>query len=286
MKFRDVLYEVLTILAPGYKALTSRKLKVLAYHDICDPNIFEKQIKYLKEEYNLISISTLRSHLFEDIPLPHNSLLITFDDGDVSVLKEGLPILVKNNIPACMFIITGLIDTSLDFWWRRVRIQEEENGKSHIEVQEIINKLKRISNADRVNQMAKYFPTEKQQLTLEDLKLFQRNYITIANHSHTHPMLDKCTEEEIRSEIKKAKGYLIDKGIGEYDVFAYPNGNFDLKSETILKNYDIKMAFLFDHKINGNKINPMRISRIRVDSDTRLGEFKVKVSGLHSLIYN
>ena len=55
--------------------------------------------------------------------------------------------------------------------------------------------------------------------------------------------------EELEEEMEKSSSLL-----SEYDfnskIFAYPNGNFSLKSEKILKRYMVDVAFLFDHKIN------------------------------------
>ena len=70
------------------------------------------------------------------------------------------------------------------------------------------------------------------------------------------------------------------------DIFAYPNGNYDGRVEEVLVENKIAMTFLFDHKINNSNIHPLRISRIKVDSDNDLHEFKVKISGFHPFLYN
>lgn len=107
----------------------------------------------------------------------------------------------------------------------------------------------------------------------------------IANHSHTHPMFDQCNSDELKYELQKSTEVLESMDY-QAKVFAYPNGNFDPTAEQELIKEGVKMAFLFAHKLNEKNINPLRIFRIRVDSDTNLKEFKVKVSGLHSFIYH
>lgn len=283
---RDFLYKIINTLSLGFLFFKSSHLRVLAYHEIKDESIFEEQIRYLNENFNIISLHTLDKHLYENEAIPPNSILITFDDGDISILNKGLPILEKYNTPGCLFVITDLIDGNKDFWWNMVEIKESERGRSEKEINSIIRNLKTLSNKNRLKELNKYSLFNKSQLTRQDLKLLDDAGISIANHSHTHPMFNKCTEEEIYAELENSKEIFEQWVVGDFSVFAYPNGNWDKKTEKILKKSGIKMAFLFDHKINKEEINPFRISRLRVDSHSPLSEFKVKVSGLHTIILN
>ncbi len=285
MKLRDFLYAFLDNFSSSYKSNKSSNLRVLAYHDIADEKIFEEQIKYLKSNFNIIDISTLERFFTHGEKLPSNPLLITFDDGDISVFNKGLPILKKHKVPACIFVITALINSKQDFWWSSVRHQEELSGKDTLEIRETVKRLKSISNKDRLAELQHYPSAEKKQFTVDILHELQNNNVYIANHSHTHPMFDHCTREEILNEIQKSKEMFQGFGVGDYSIIAYPNGNYNEKSEEILIQEKVKMAFLFDHKLNTKNIHPLRISRIRVDSDTPIREFRVKVSGLHSLLF-
>lgn len=285
MKLRDFLYAFLDIFSSNYTSFKSSNLRVLAYHDIADEANFEQQINFLGSNFNIIDISKLERYLTFGERLPSNPLLITFDDGDISVFKKGLPVLKKYNVPACIFVITNLINSKNDFWWSTVRHREELAGKNILEIRKTVKRLKSMSNKDRLVELEKYPVAEKIQFTIDNLFELQKNNIYIANHSHTHPMFDNCTKEEIVSEIENSKKIFHDFGVGDYSIIAYPNGNYNDKSEEILIEEQVKMAFLFDHKLNKKNIHPLRISRIRVDSDTPISEFRVKVSGLHSLLF-
>ena len=122
-----------------------------------------------------------------------------------------------------------------------------------------------------------------EQLTTSQLKEMQAGGIIIANHSHTHPMFDKCTAEELDREMGISTEILKDLGFS-HEIFAYPNGNYSEQSERAIKKYGIKQAFLFDHKINSGEINPLRISRLVVNDSTPLWKFKLILSGWHSKI--
>lgn len=277
------LYKLLNILFSKIVFSKNKGLRVLAYHDIKNASIFDDHLRFLvSSEYNIIDIHSLKNHLLNNQNLPPNSVLITFDDGDVSVLDHGLPILQKYDLPSVMFVITGLIDSVNTFWCRWVEIALQNQGKSYAESRVVVNGLKKMSNSERVAYLEKMDPVASRQLTVDDMSKMQNGRMFIGNHTHTHPMVNKCTNQELNNDLKLSLASFEKWQLPGGKIFAYPNGNWDKTSEEILKNNGIDMAFLFDHKLNKKDINPMRISRIRVNSDTELNEFKVKISGLHS----
>lgn len=281
---RKIQYNLLRIFSSIFKGLYRNRLRVLAYHDVVDSELFELQIKYLRKNYSIVTIDQVRDNLLKKKPLPKSPLLLTFDDGDISVLEKGLPILVNNNCHACVFIITDLINTNVDFWFNTVRSKMKEEGICEKEINVKMNALKKASNTERIEKLKVFGTLSKKQLTESDLKLLIENNIFIGNHSHTHPMFNRCEPDEIISELNNVKDFFAKSQMEGYEVFAYPNGNWDENSERILREKNIELAFLFDHKVNSKKINPFRISRIRANSDMGINELKSKVSGLHSAI--
>ena len=286
MALRNVFYRVLKGSSFIFKNHYKKRLKVLAYHDVRDSKTFQSHLKYLKKNYNIIDLEILEQSIFKNKALPDNPILITFDDGDYSVLEKGLPVLKDESLPAVLFIISGLINTDEDFWWSRVEKSLIKENYSSEEIQKKIKVLKVISNTERLNSLSKFDFQKRKQLSSYDLEILHDNSVTIANHSHSHPMFNNCTKEELELELKNSKEFFNKLGFGKANVFAYPNGNFDEVAENILIDKKIKMAFLFDHRINNSKLNPLRISRIRVNSDTALDEFISKVSGTHSFLHN
>ncbi|MDT0689821.1 polysaccharide deacetylase family protein [Salegentibacter sp. F188] len=283
---RDKLYSALSSFHFFFKKRYAKRLRVLAYHTVPDKMAFEKQVIYLKSQYNIISIEDLKSHFRENQPLPKNPLLITFDDGDITVLQKGLPVLKQHNLSSCLFIITGLINTSKDVWIKRIEAKEMKEGKTYLQAREVVKQFKEISNVERVGRMEEYLEVSKPQLTTQDLKEMIQSGMFIANHTHTHPMLDKCTPEEISEELTEAKKVFETLQFPGFDVFAYPNGNADEQTTEVLKKFNMELVFLFDHKINKKNMDPLNISRIMVDSDTEMTEFKAKVSGAHPFLFH
>lgn len=283
---RSKLYWILSKFNVFISRNYSNRLRVLAYHKVPNEEAFEKQVVHLKSHYNIISIPHLKKFIEGKTDLPRNPLLITFDDGDISVMEKGLPILKKHGVKSCLFIITGLINTSNDVWISRVEQHEMKNGKSYQEARKVVNLFKRIPNKDREVKMQDYPEVDKQQLNTNDVKKLQKEGVYIGNHTHTHPMLDKCSSQEIIKEMSSSKQAFEELGLPGYNVFAYPNGNADENTNKTLIEANINFIFLFDHKINPVVLDPFNISRIRVDSDNELAEFKAKVSGLHPFLFN
>ncbi|WP_029032974.1 polysaccharide deacetylase family protein [Salinimicrobium terrae] len=281
---RNIIYNALKLFDPILNNINKNRLRVLAYHDIVDPDNLEAQVIHLKSKYNLINISTLKEHLFNNRGLPSNSVLITLDDGDRSVFTKALPVFKKHHIPSCLFVVTELINKNKDFWWNTIIKNEKKNGLSQKEIIRVLNEAKSVSNERRLNLLKKYPTTYQQQLKTEELIELKKNGVYIGNHSHTHPMFDKLNRKELVDELSQVHAFFKSYKIGDSEVFAYPNGNFSESSEHLLHENNIKVAFLFDHKINEKHINPLRISRLVVNDITPLWKFKLILSGWHGKI--
>ncbi|CAM4239177.1 polysaccharide deacetylase family protein [Gillisia hiemivivida] len=284
---RNFYYYFLSIFSDVVRALYKKNLRVLVFHKIHDQEIFSQQIKYLKSNYNIIDIATLKESIEnKDRKLPKYPLLITIDDGDKTTLKNGLPILIEQEISSFVFIITEHINTNNSFWWERIIENGRKNHQPPSITRKQINHLKEVSNFDRLKLLEKYAPIKLEQLSSEDLIYMQENNMFVGNHTHSHPMLDKCTETEIQNEMDCSRLLFNKWNMKGFDIFAYPNGNWNEISENLLRKNNIHLAFLFDHKINPLVISPLRISRIKVNADMPIPELKVKVSGIHTLILN
>ena len=281
---RKFFYLFLSVFHKIFGFWFRHNLRVLAYHTVTSPEKFEEQLMFLESNFSIIDIHQLRDFLFHNKELPKKPLLITFDDGDISVLEKGLPLLQKYELPSVLFVITGLINTSKTVWWRRVEKSYEGNAKSYPEARAMVKRLKELPNQERENYLRNIEFSESRQLTEDQLQFLQSSRMFIGNHTHTHPMLNKCNDSEITEEFQAVKAGFEKWKLPGYSTFAYPNGNWDRRTETLLKENGIEIAFLFDHSLNDKKIHSLRISRIAVDAHLELPEFKVKVSGLHPLL--
>jgi len=265
-----------------------RNLRVLAYHKVNDPAHFEQQLIFLKKRFKLLSIDELFQLISEKRKIPSRSVVLTFDDGDISLKKNALPLLQKHDLPATVFVITELIGTHKPFWWDHIEAYFKKTEGSNQQGRAKVNQLKKESNTVLTAYRSKVeqeFPMEAEQLTLSDLRIFENAKFSIGNHSHTHPMFNRCTQQEISTELTASKLFFDQVGLPGFRYFVYPNGNADEAAEDQLQEFGIRLAFLFDHQLN-KQINPLRISRLKVNDYLDLPEFFAKVSGFHSFLMN
>lgn len=263
--------------------LSTPEIYAITYHKLSDSVNFEKQLNYLRRRFTLIDYSDV-DEFFNGKQLPKQPLILTFDDGDISNYRIAFPLLKKYKIPAIFFVVTDLINTDKPFWWDEIEYYLDEDV-AYRKIWEIKNwpnseRLKYLKNLrEKTSRPRLKYP----QLTTPQLKEMQDEGIIIGNHSHTHPMFDKCSPEELNQELSKSFTSLQNLGFSP-EVFAYPNGNFSEDAEEMLLKHGIKYSFLFDHKINKGKIDPLRISRLIVNDTTPLWKFKLILSGWHGKI--
>ena len=94
--------------------MNTGSLTVFNYHDVTHqpsefekeydlfvtPDAFEKQIIWVKNNYNIIH----PKDIVNGKSIPKRAALITFDDGFLGAFENGLKILNKHNVPSIMFL--------------------------------------------------------------------------------------------------------------------------------------------------------------------------------------
>jgi peptidoglycan/xylan/chitin deacetylase (PgdA/CDA1 family) len=119
-------------------AYASRRLRreqeahglVLMYHrvarveadpwELCvRPEHFESQIGMLREHADLVPLVKLRDQLRKG-RRSRPAVAITFDDGYIDNLTVAKPVLERFEAPATVFIATGQVGRTADFWWDRL----------------------------------------------------------------------------------------------------------------------------------------------------------------------
>ncbi len=78
-------------------------------HENVNPEQFEMQMEYLRNNYDVVSLDTILNSIKEGKDLPKKPVAITFDDGYYSVYQNAYPVLKKYRFPAVVFITTGYV---------------------------------------------------------------------------------------------------------------------------------------------------------------------------------
>ncbi|MDI6645197.1 MAG: polysaccharide deacetylase family protein [Methanobacteriaceae archaeon] len=248
------------------RKITKSQVIILTYHRtgpmtdkwILNPlihqEIFEKQMKYLIKNFNIISLNDL-TEMIANGKIPEKAVAITFDDGYKDNYEYAFPILKKYDIPATIFLSTGPIEQKKLFWSDEVSyvllntelksIDIEDIGTYQLNSDEdkikasisVVEKLKKMENnkkefiiKDLINLTGVNIPSRlgKQNiLSWNEIKKMNRNGIDFGAHTVNHPILTNIPLDEAKMEIMNSKNRIEEILNTEVKSFAYPNGDFN-----------------------------------------------------------
>lgn len=281
---------------PLFRARAAQRLAVLAYHGITDPRSFGAQLDRLRRLATPVSVRDVERSLAEGRPLPPRSVLVTFDDPDRTVLRHALPELVARRIPAAAFVIAELVGTEKPFWWHEAAFLARHDGRARMlprggDPARVLALLKALPDPDRRRSLAELRVSasrrspSQEQLRPEDLRTLRDADVTIGNHTLGHPSLRRCDEQTVHAEIAGAHRALT-RWLGEApSAFAYPDGGFDERADSVLRQLGYRLGFLSDHRLGPRlPVHPLRISRLQVDSTTSTRRFDTILSGLEPAV--
>lgn len=250
---------------------------VLMYHRIADIPIdprrtavslgnFEQHLEYVRETCHPLHLLELVEGL-QRHSVPHRAVAITFDDGYASVFEKAYPLLASGHIPATIFITTGGIDGSHDFWWDELdRIllvpddvpdcldlpvgSQEYNWpigcwEERLEVYNAIRQLARtvtdeeretlLSHLSRWAGIERTAPSNSRPMNSAELiHLAQDGLIELGAHTVTHPVLASLPSDDQRAEIVSSRVSLEAITRRPVLAFAYPYGQAEhFSAETV-----------------------------------------------------
>ncbi|MBI3627198.1 MAG: polysaccharide deacetylase family protein [Candidatus Sungbacteria bacterium] len=125
--FANRLKQAIRLFTLGFLSLCCRlvspwlsrpEVLVLVYHSVRDddwfysvsPADFQRQIKYIKEQYHPVSLADVCQYAKGIKLLAHRSIAVTFDDGYEDFKTNALPILEMYQIPVTLFVSAGVVD--------------------------------------------------------------------------------------------------------------------------------------------------------------------------------
>jgi peptidoglycan/xylan/chitin deacetylase (PgdA/CDA1 family) len=284
-------------IAAATTSATKRRLRVLAYHSIDEPDAFARQVTHLRHQYEPVSARAVIAAMHGTTTLPDRAVWVTFDDGFPSVVEHGLPALSDAGVPATMFVCPGLIDAGSPNWWDVVDTATTHGLGSSITNLPTsaapVTHLKTLPDLERrriVDALAgelaeRGISVPQRQLTIGELTRWEAAGNDLGNHSWDHPCLDRCEPAEQRRQVTDADAWLRRRRPDGPRIFAYPNGNATPTVEAVLGELGYDLALLFDHRLASTTGHPYRVSRLRVSSSASDARFAAILSGAHSAGY-
>jgi peptidoglycan/xylan/chitin deacetylase (PgdA/CDA1 family) len=275
----------------------ARRLAVFTYHAIRDGDVFDDHLDVLDEMGTFVSLEEVAANATNRRPLPSRPILVTFDDGDPSVLHTAAPRLNARGIPAVVFLITDLTGTDRVVWTTEVEQLVASGGRTALDPTTDGHALTRILKGrpddvrlqviDELRETATGRPPTAPQLSAEDIGELGRLGVAIASHTRTHRCLTQCSDDVIDREVAGSREALADLLGRPPMAFAYPNGDHDGRSRRAVSRAGYAVAFGFDHRLNPIPPNdPYAISRLRMNEHASGNRVRTVVSGLHPAIHH
>lgn len=231
---------------------------------------FRNEMKFIKKWFKIVSLDEAVTNIMKNKYLMEPTLAVTFDDGYVDNYTLAFPILKELNIPATIFLSTGLIGSKEIVWVDKIGQAFLRTKEKQLSLNSCINgtvfnlknmyfkrksfnmiakKLKELDYSDRMrltdeilNKLGIFKGLCLRMLNWEEVREMADYNITLGAHSMTHPILSKMPFELAKREILESK--LAIENVLETTVkhFAFPNGRMEDFSQE-LKQYCQEIGF-------------------------------------------
>jgi peptidoglycan/xylan/chitin deacetylase (PgdA/CDA1 family) len=214
-------------------------------------------------------------------------IVITFDDAYRGAMTAGVAELQKRDLPATVFVPTGLVGTD-GFWWDRLGAGSGTGLELRIREEGLT--LHR-GDGDRILQWAKSvgltiaaMPGHSKPVSEREL-LHPLLYggITYGAHTWSHANLAELTQTEAHAEMKTSKEWLVSRTDRYVDWLAYPYGLHSASAATIAGELFVG-ALRVDgglYERRGSKTSPPHtIPRVNVPRDLTLEGLSLRLAGL------
>lgn len=223
----------------------------------CPDNLFHDLCAHLAEHYRVLPLEVIAKKLLQSEPLPDHAVALTFDDGYESNHRLAFPVLREFGLPATVFLCTGFIDGTVQPWFIRLELAMTRATARHIDIRiggvhlhySIESQTEGAAVLPAMLRVFKQLPQSEVESNLERLitalqpqagsipaplrpmnwsqarDLRDSGLISFGAHTHTHPILSRCSVEVARQEIFTSRDRIIAELGSAPSLFAYPNGH-------------------------------------------------------------
>lgn len=301
----------LFVLAYHRVAETDSPLSNRLYDLVCaSPRKFDEQMRLLSTCFHPVSAEDVLNALNDGRPLPAQAVLVTVDDGYLDFKDTIFPITQKYGIHPVLFVPTAYVGDGV-FWWDRLF-----NAINNTNLQQVDTLLGRFTLQDKAARLIAFdaladhvrmHPFEKARSDIEqlcdritpdanqnvpytlnwdELRALSAEGVTIASHTHNHPILTHIPIEKVRDEVRISLD-LIKQQIGQpLPIFAYPDGREHAVSKDLalmLQEEGIQMAFTMSDRISRLKEDdPQLFPRLIPYHSISLAQFHLRLTAMRA----
>lgn len=274
------------VISGAAAAVTRHRLRAVAYHAVPDAIAFDRQLaEFERQRFATVTGEQVADALHGGAPLPPRPLWITFDDGDVSVVRVALPMLIGRGMVATAFLCGEWIDSTEAPWWTVVEaaVDPRDLTSTRVALKQADDQHRRRVVADMADSLAAAgSPVVGRQWAADDIAAWTAAGNDVGNHSWDHPCLDRCDDDEQRRQVRRAHERLSELVGRRVDVFAWPNGDAAPAALDELRTMGYRLVATCDHRLGARRPDPLHLSRLRLDTTVDLARTRAVLSGAHS----
>lgn len=279
---------------------------------------FEEQLDYLARHCAPMRLDAYIAACAAGRPLPRRPAIVTVDDGYRDFIDYAYPRLVARGIPATLFVVTASADGEW-LWFDRLRYLLDHAAPRRFalpstglqEALDLESAAGRESAWERIaDRCLKLGPAPRQAL-LDDLaaalgldvpgrvtaeyagadfdalRALDAGLVEIGSHTITHPILTRCTDDELAGELVGSRARL-ERELGRpVTSFCYPNGmpaDYDARVARAVAAAGYACAVAAHGGLARTPRAPLdRYLLARIGNSPRREEFRNEISGVTQL---
>jgi len=232
---------------------------------IVHPENFERQIRILKEYFDVVRLSQWLRTAAAGSTLPARACAITFDDGWADNYEYAFPIVVRHSTPCTVYLVSDMVGSKSTFWPEalarciqllsthpeRSRLWQHENARWVLELEPTLLKADSLDRyqIDTVINSAKntFTDNELRRMTscLEAMidsesrnngssilnwdqvsEMHDSGLVEFGSHTRAHTrLLPDLSHSVLQHEIVQSKAIIEKRLNAPVDLFCYPNGD-------------------------------------------------------------
>ena len=261
----------------GLRADESLVPEMLDQEQHIPASVFEEVCEHLAKHYQVVHAREVAAAQAGGPKLPSRAVAITFDDGYESNYALAFPVLKRLGLPATIFLTTGYLDRSVLPWFVRLEMALSRTSQSILQVEDftaplstaserrdaylaLCGRLKSRTQAEADDllvaiedalqvhlQPGDNLPAPLRPMTWDMAReMHTSGLITLGGHTHTHPILGRCTPERSEHEIRTCHARIREEIGTPPSLFAYPNGgpgDFDQDTQAMLASTGFSGSF-------------------------------------------
>lgn len=308
------------------------RLLVLTYHGVlADTNgsflnrncvsveMFRRQIEFLRHNYRLLSLEQAIEGIERDA-LPPYSALVTFDDGYRNNYELAYPVLKAADVPAAIFVTTGMLDRPGDVAWvervsmmimcgrgesldvrtdkTRFRFALDSRQARLRACQAVRSYLKLADSAEReamMRQLAEQVPVDGDAygaeryayMSWDEARELAHATVAIGSHTVEHLCLSSLSDDELREEIDVSRQRIEAETELPCIAVAYPDGTaqaFGERDKHYLREAGFRGAFSQIPGYNAADTDRFALRRFNVPGGSAdFGTFVATVAGVRDM---